>query len=198
MTEERKEFKLITPYGEEITTITGTDAEIKKALVAFGEVLLTGTDLEAKNVHTLTAIGEYLWNRGKASAEDLAAAKKFFEAAEKFGDPQATDYLACTEENPLASDAIWLRAADRGAPVPINNLQEEYEEQAAYWRKKIADAEGKPFEEENVPTDEEILKSDRLMFFNIYKRAFDGDLEAMKICLDFCDKEAAYWKKREP
>lgn len=199
MTEERKEFKLITPYGEEIAKITGTDEEIKKALVAFGEILLSGTNLEAKNVHTLTAIGEYLWEGGKASSENLAAAKKFFEAAENYNDPQATDCLAFMEENPLASEAMWLRAADRGAPAAVNNLIENYEELANYWRKKIADAEGKTFEtEEHIPTDEEILQSDRLTFFNIFKRAFDGDLEAMKIFLEFCDKEAAYWKKREP
>lgn len=197
MSDERKSFKLITPYGEEIASITGTDAEVQKAIIAIGESLLNTKDLTAENVHALTAIGEYLWEQGKATPEDLAAAKKFFEAAEKFGDPQATDYLSCLQKNPLVSGAMWLRAADRGAPSPINNLIEDYSEQAAYWRKKIADAEGKSFEEEDIPTDEEILQSDRLKFFDIYKRAFDGDLDAMKICLEFCEKEQAYWLNRD-
>ena len=78
-----------------------------------------------------------------------------------------------------------MRAADRNAPSPVNNLQEVYAEQAAYWRKKIAG-------ETSVADDEEILKSDSLNFFTVYKRAFEGDLDAMKICLEFCEEEAIY------
>ena len=78
---------------------------------------------------------------------------------------------------------MWLRAADRNSPAPVK-------EQAAYWRKKISG-------ETSAADDEEILKSGRLTFFNVYKRAFEGDLDAMKICLEFCEEELAYWNKRE-
>ena len=47
-----------------------------------------------------------------------------------------------------------------------------------------------------APTDEEILKSVRLEAFNMYKRAFEGDLDAMKICLEFCEEETDYWAQR--
>ena len=115
--------------------------------------------------------------------------KKFFAAAEEFGDPEASDYLSCLQDNPLIAEAMWLRAAERNAPCPVNDLQESYEEQATYWRKKIAGEDA---------DDEEILKSERLSFYTVYKRAFEGDVDAMKTCLDFCEQEAAYWNKREP
>lgn len=47
-----------------------------------------------------------------------------------------------------------------------------------------------------APSIEEILDSDRLRFFNIYKRAFNGDLEAMKICLEFCEEKVNYRNNR--
>lgn len=195
MAEEIKEFNLMTPYGDEVMTVKGTDTEIKKALTVLGEFFLTNENLTSENICALVGIGEYLWNQGKASPEELAAAKKFFEAAEKYADPQGTDYLSCMQENPLISEAMWLRAAERNAPCPIDSLQEEYGQQAIYWRKKIAEVEGKPFEGD-APTDEEILQSQRLNFFNVYKRAFDGDLDAMKTCAEFCEEEENYWRKR--
>lgn len=195
MTAQAKTFTLIDSCGEEIATITGTDAEIKKTIIVLGEFLLRDENLKTENVSTLTAIGEYLWDQGKATPEYLAQAKKFFEAAEKFGDPQASDYLSCLQKNPLVSLAMWLRAAERNAPVPVNNLQEEYQQQAAYWRRKIAEVEGKPVEED-APTDEDILQSDCLKFFEVYRRAFDGELDAMKTCLEFCEEESTYWENR--
>ena len=105
-------------------------------------------------------------------------------------DPQASDRLACLQENPLIAEAMWLRAADRNAPSVANDLYESYEEQAAYWRKKITEAEDKSFEED-VPTDDKILKSNRLTFFNIYKLALSGDPDVMRTCLEFCEKEAS-------
>ena len=108
---------------------------------------------------------------------------------------QASDRLACLQENSLVAEAMLLRAADRNASSAANDLYESYEEQAAYWRKKIAKAEGKSFEEDAF-TDDKILKSNRLIFFNIYKRALNGDLDAMKACLEFCEEEASYWHNR--
>ena len=108
---------------------------------------------------------------------------------------QASDRLACLQENSLVAEAMLLRAADRNASSAANDLYESYEEQAAYWRKKIAKAEGKSFEEDAF-TDDKILKSNRLIFFNIYKRALNGDLDAMKACLEFCEEEASYWNNR--
>ena len=195
MANQTRAFTLINSYGEEIATINGTDAEIKKAIIVLGEFLLRDEDLKAENVSTLTAIGEYLWEQGKAASEDLAQAKKFFEAAEKFGDPQASDCLACLQENPLISAAMWLRAAERNAPSPVNNLQDEYGEQAIYWRKKIAEVEGKSFDED-APTDEEILQAECMKFFAVYRRAFNGELDAMKTCLEFCEEEKKYWDER--
>ena len=94
MAEERKEFILRTPYGDEITTIKGTESEIKKALIVLGEYFLTNETLASENIETFVGIGEYLWNHGEATPDELAAAKKFFEAAEKAFDPQGTDYLS--------------------------------------------------------------------------------------------------------
>ena len=196
MAEERKEFILRTPYGDEITTIKGTESEIKKALIVLGEYFLTNETLASENIETFVGIGEYLWNHGEATPDELAAAKKFFEAAEKAFDPQGTDYLSCMQSNPLISEAMWLRAADRNAPSPINELEEEYERQAVYWRKKISEAEGKPFDEDDAPDDKEILESNRLIFFNMYKRAFAGDIDAMKTCAEFCEEEKNYWRNR--
>ena len=67
--------------------------------------------------------------------------------------------------------------------------------QAELWQKKIDAAEGKPFEGK-VPTKEDILYADRTSFFEIYERAFNGELDAMKICREFCKKEADYWSQR--
>ena len=178
-------------------TVNGTDAEIKKALTVLGEFLLSDDSVRADNVRALVEIAHYFWNRGDASPEDLTMAKKFFAAAEEFGDPEASDYLSCVQDNPLVAEAMWLRAADRNAPSPVYSLQEDYAEQANYWRKKIAEAEGKSYEGD-APTDDEILKSNRLKFFDVYKRAFAGEPDAMKTCLEFCEEEAAYWNKREP
>ena len=184
----------ITLNNDNEITIEDDKETVMKILCALGEVFYNKGNLEQENLNTLVEIGEYLSMRD-ATPENLATAKKFFAAAEKFLDPRATDNLSAVEKNPLLSDAIWLRAADRNAPAAVNNLEEDYIEQANYWRKKIAEKEGKPFEDD-APTDDEILESSRLTFFNIYKRAFEGDLEAMKICLDFCEKEAEYWNSR--
>ena len=187
----------LTMSDDNEITVNGTDAEIKKALSVLGEFILNDDALRAANVNALVEMAHYFWNRGDASPEDLATAKKFFAAAEEFGDPEASDYLSGLQENPLIAEAMWLRAAERNAPSPVYSLQEDYAEQASYWRKKIAEAEGKPFADD-APSDDEILKSDRLKFFAVYKRAFAGDLDAMKTCLEFCAEEAAYWNKREP
>lgn len=162
-----------------------------------GDFLLTDDNLRAANIRALVEIAHYFRNGGKANAEDLAIAKKFYTAAEELGDPEASDLLTDFFKNPLIAEAMWLRAADRNSPAPVNNLQEDYEEQAAYWQKKIAEAQEIPFEGE-APTEEEILKSSHLKFFTVYKRAFEGDLDAMKICLEFCEEEVEYWRKREP
>ena len=178
-------------------TINGTDDEIKKALTVLGEFILNDKEILAGNIRAIVEIAHYFNSDGKmfydkdtkASPEDLATAKKFFAAAEEFGDPEASDCLSSLQDNPLIAEAMWLRAAERNAPCPVNDLQESYEEQATYWRKKIASEDA---------DDEEILKSERLSFYTVYKRAFEGDVDAMKTCLDFCEKELAYWNKREP
>ena len=172
-------------------TINGTDDEIKKALTVLGEFILNDKEILAANIRALVEIAHYFWRGGKASPEDLATAKKFFAAAEEFGDPEASDCLSSLQDNPLIAEAMWLRAADRNAPPQVNDLQTTYEEQATYWRKKIAG-------ETSDADDEEILKSERLSFYTVYKKAFEGDVDAMKTCLDFCEQEAAYWNKREP
>lgn len=189
-------FTLTMSDDNEIT-VNGTDAEIKKALRVLGEFILNDEALRAANINALVEMAHFFRNRGEASPEDLETAKKFFAAAEEFGDPEASDYLSTLQDNPLIAEAMWLRAAERNAPSPVYSLQEDYAEQTVYWRKKIAVAEGKPFAED-APADDEILKSDRLKFFTVYKRAFAGDLDAMKTCLEFCAEEAAYWNKREP
>lgn len=180
-------------------TINGTDDEIKKALKVLGEFLLKDEETRAANIRAIVEIAHYFNSGGKMfydkdtkpSPEDLATAKKFFAAAEEFSDPEASDYLSGLQDNPLVAEAMWLRAAERNAPSPVYDLQESYQEQATYWQKKIAG-------ETSAADDEEILKSERLRFFNEYKKAFADDVDAMKTCLDFCEQEAAYWNKREP
>lgn len=181
-------------------TINGTDDEIKKALTVLGEFLLSDKEILAGNIRALVEIAHYFNSGGKmfyskegnkVSPEDLALAEKFFAAAEEFGDPEASDYLSGLQNNPLIAEAMWVRAAERNAPSPVYDLQESYEKQAAYWRKKIAG-------EISDADDKEIKTSERLKFFSVYDKAFAGDLDAMKTCLEFCEEEAAYWGKREP
>ena len=193
-----KNFTL-TIGDENEFTVNGTDEEIKKALMVLGEFLLKDDTICAANIRALVEIAHYFRNGGKTfynegekvSEEDLATAKKFFAAAEEYGDPEASDYLAELQENPLISESMLLRAAERNAPTSLYDLQETYQEQAEYWRKKIA-------AKTSSADDDEILKSDRLRVFDVYKRAFAGDVDAMKICLEFCEEESAYWSKREP
>lgn len=194
MADEKFKAYITLNNGNEIT-IEDDKENVMKILTCLGEVFYNNGNPDEENINTLVDIGEYLSIKDNTS-ENLATAKKFFEAAEKFLDPRASDLLTDVQENPLIAEAMWLRAADRNAPAPVNNLQEDYTEQAKYWRKKIAEAEGKPFEGD-APTDKEILESSRLIFFDVYKKAFEGDLEAMKLCLEFCEKEAEYWKSRE-
>ena len=170
-------------------TVNGTDDEIKKALTVLGEFILKDEETRAANLRAIVEIAHYFWQGGKGIAEDLTLAKKFFAAAEEFGDPEASDYLSCVQDNPLISEAMWLRAAERNAPSPVYDLQESYQEQATYWRKRIAG--------EDVD-DKEIKTSERLKFFSVYEKAFAGDVDAMKTCLEFCEEEATYWSKREP
>ncbi len=193
MANEKFKAYITLNNGNEIT-IEDDKENVMKILTYLGEVFYNNGNLDEENINTLVDIGEYLSIKDNTS-ENLATAKKFFEAAEKFLDPRASDNLSDVQENPLIAEAMWLRAADRNAPAPVNNLQEDYAAQATYWRKKIAEKEGKPFEG-NTPTDDDILNSLRLTFFSIYKRAFEGDLDAMKLCLDFCEKEAEYWSNR--
>lgn len=182
------EFTLTIGNGSEFT-VNGTDDEIKKALTVLGEFLLSDKGILAANIRAIVEIADYFWQGDKGTAEDLALAKKFFAAAEEFGDPEASDRLSCLQDNPLIAEAMWLRAAERNAPSPVYDLQETYQEQATYWRKKIAG--------ENVD-DDKIKSSERLKFFSEYDKAFAGDPNAMKTCLEFCEEEAAYWSKREP
>ncbi|MBE8951561.1 MAG: hypothetical protein SR1Q7_00245 [Quinella sp. 1Q7] len=183
--------------GSEIV-IDGDDAAtIKNGLITLGEKILSSDGWAASDLQTVVDIAEELWDTGNGSPEHLAAAKKFFEAAEEYGDPRATDFLSELQDNPLVAEAMWLRAADRNAPSPVYSLQEDYADQAAWWRKKIAAVEGNSFDGE-APSDAEIFASRRMKFFDVYKRALSGDVAAMKICLEFCETEAAYWNKREP
>ncbi|MBQ7453747.1 MAG: hypothetical protein IJS69_01640 [Selenomonadaceae bacterium] len=194
MPSEVTTLKLITEDDGSVR-IKGDETELKKTLIVIGESILNEDGMTQKNLNTLVDIGEYLWSIGKPQPEYMSAAKKFFEAAEKYSDPRATDYLSTLQKNPLVSEAMWLRAADRDGGSAIDNLREDYKAQASWWRKKIAEAEGKTFDGE-APTDEEMLSSDRLRFFAVYKRALDGDVDAMKLCLDFCEEEFNYWKNR--
>lgn len=169
-------------------------------LIRFCEVMLKLMENNEKfaenNIDTLVDIAFDLYDGGKGSPEDLAAARKFLEvAAEEYKNPRASDYLSGVEENPIVSLVMAIRAADRGAPSIICNFAEDYECEANWWRKKIAEAEGKNFEGE-VLDDETIFDTNSMKAFIIYKKALEGDIEAMKTCLEFCEKESAYWKKR--
>lgn len=194
MENEKYKAYITLNSGSEIT-IEDDKETVMKVLTCLGEVFYNNGNPDEENINTLVDIGEYL-DIKDATLENLATAKKFFAAAEKFLDPRGSARLADVQENPLIAEAMLLRAADRNAPPPIVTLYEDYDEQAIYWRKKIAEKEGKPFEGD-APTEDDILKYNRLTFFNIYTRAFAGDLEAMKLCLEFCEEEAEYWKSRE-
>ena len=152
-------------------------------------------DANEETIRILVELGVKFMNGDDGFSENLELAKKFFMIGEAHFDQEATACLSEIQTNPLIADAMWLRAAAIDTTGPMDNLYENYKEQAAYWRKKIADAEGKPFTED-APTDDEILKSARMESFNMYKRAFEGDLDAMKTCLEFCEEETDYWARR--
>ena len=157
--------------------------------------LETFKDADEETINLLVELGIKFMDGDDGFPENLELAKKFFEVGAAHFDQEATVRLSDIQTNPLIADAIWLRAAAIDANCPMDNLYENYKEQAAYWRKKIAEAEGKPFEGD-APTDEDILKSSRLQFFNVYKRALEGDVDAMKTCLEFCEEESAHWGRR--
>ena len=175
--------------------INGNDDDVKKVALALGESFWNDGNPKEEDVQKIIDIGVTLFGCDNLSAEEKEATKKFLAVGEANHDPQATDYLSCLQENSLIADAMWLRAADRGSSSAIDNLHENYKEQAAYWRKKITEAEGKSFEEEAI-TDKELFESPRMTFFNVYKRALDGDLDAIRTCLEFCEEEASYWNNR--
>ena len=152
-------------------------------------------DADEETIRMLVEIGINLADGYNGFPKNPELAKKFFMVGEAHLDQEATVCLSDIQTNPLIKDAMWLRAAAIDANCPMDNLHEDYKEQAAYWRKKIAEAEGKPFVGD-APTDDEIFKSARMTFFNMYKRAFEGDLNAMKDCLEFCEEETDYWAQR--
>ena len=152
-------------------------------------------DANEETIRILVELGVKFMNGDDGFSENLELAKKFFMIGEAHFDQEATACLSEIQTNPLIADAMRLRAAALDTTGPMDNLYVNYKEQAAYWRKKIADAEGKPFTED-APTDDEILKSARMESFNMYKRAFEGDLDAMKTCLEFCEEETDYWARR--
>lgn len=187
-------------------SIQGNKEDVKKACMIIAELILKEDEITEAQLETIVDIEQNLYDRGESSPEDLATAKKLLEAIEEYKDKTREEYpfpyqyamyeLAMREENPLIAEAKMLRAATAvGASPAIDNLLDGYTEQAAYWRKRKAEIEGKPFDSD-APTIEEILDSERLRFFNIYKRAFNGDLEAIKICLEFCEEEKKYWESR--
>lgn len=197
---DTKNFKaILTRNNGEDIILEGDESKVKAALMALGELFLSNDAILSEQIDMVVDIGEYLLDPTNKNVppEHLAMATKIFTVAEEYGDPRATDLLSCVQKNPLVAEAMWLRAADRNAPCPVDNLKEDYTEQAAYWRKKIADAEGKTFDGE-APSDSEIFLSERMKFIDIYRRALSGDVDAMKLCLDFCEEEAAYWDKRNP
>lgn len=195
MAEEKTPLTIIQEDDGRIS-IQGNEEDVKKVSILIAELFLKEDEITEPQLETIVDIAENLYNCGKGSPEDLKTAKKFLETIEKYLYPRAMYELAMQEENPLIAEARMLRAATVGGDSPaIDNLLEEYTEQVAYWQKRKAETEGKPFDSE-APTSEEILDSDRLRFFNIYKRAFNGDPEAMKICLEFCEEEVKYWKSR--
>ena len=199
MADEKKFTARLTRNDGEDIILEGDESKVKAALMALGELFLSNDTMMSEQIDMVVDIGEELFNMSieNVPPEHLAMATRIFAAAEEYGDPRASDLLSTVQKNPLVTEAMWLRAADRNAPCPVVNLQDDYKEQAAYWRKKIAEAEGKPFDGE-APTDKEIFYSDRMKFIDIYRRALSGDVEAMKLCLDFCEEEAAYWGKRNP
>ena len=171
----------------------------KEEMIRLGELTLKFWKVEEKfaenNVDTLIDVAAELWDAGNGSPEHLAAAKKFLEVVEAYKDPFASDMLTSLQENPIVSFVMAIRTADRGASGYMCNFAEDYEYEAQWWRKKIAEAEGKNFEGE-VFDDEMIFNTNSMKAFNIYKKALEGDIEAMKTCLEFCEKESAYWNKR--
>mgnify|MGYP007101857820 CR=1 FL=1 len=191
MTEEKSKLTIIQEDDGRIS-IQGNEDDVKKVSILIAELFLKEDEITEPQLETIVDIAEKLYNNKKGSPEDLNTAKKFLEAIEKYFYPRAMYELAMQEENPLIAEARMLRAATVGAPPAIDNLQEEYAAQAAYWQKRKDEAEGKT-SDNTAPTIEEILDSDRLRFFNIYKRAFNGDPEAIKICLEFCEEEVNYW-----
>lgn len=199
MADEKKFMARLTRNDGEDIILEGDESKVKAALMALGELFLSNDAIMSEQLDMVVDIGEELFGMSKeVPPEHLAMATRIFAAAEEYGDPRASDFLSCVQKNPLVTEAMWLRAADRNAPCPVENLKEDYKEQAAYWRKKIADAESKPFDGD-APSDEAIFRySERMKFIDIYRRALSGDLDAMKLCLDFCEEEAAYWDKRNP
>ena len=205
MTEEKTKLT-ITQEDDARISIKGNEEDVKKASMAIARLILAEDEITEAQLETIVDIDVNLYNCGKGSPEDLKAAKELLEAIEKYKDKTREEYpypyqyamyeLALREENPLIAEAKMLRAATAVEAGPaITNLYDEYGIQAAYWRKRKAEIEGKPFDSD-APTIEEILDSERLRFFNIYKRAFNGDLEAIKICLEFCEEEVNYWNSR--
>ncbi|MBQ6298295.1 MAG: hypothetical protein IJK81_11540 [Selenomonadaceae bacterium] len=200
---ESKTNLTITQEDDGSISIQGDDEAVKKASMAIARLILSEDELTEPQLETIVRIAENFYNCEKGSPEDKAA-KEFLEAIEKYKDKTREGYtypyqyamyeLALREENPLIAEAKMLRAAtavEAGPAIAI--LIDEYEAQAAYWRKRNAEVKGKTFDSE-APTTEEILDSDRLRFFNIYKRAFNGDPKAIEICLEFCEEEEKYWK----
>ena len=185
-------------------SIQGNKEDVKKAYMFIAELILKEDEINEAQLETIVDISDIFYKYG--SPEDLETAKKLLEAIEEYKDNTREGYpfpyqyamheLAMREENPLIAEAKLLRAATAVEAGPaIINLYDEYEIQAAYWRKRKAEIEGKPFDSD-APTIEEILDSERLRFFNIYKRAFNGDPKAIKICLEFCEEEKKYWESR--
>ena len=159
------------------------------------KLISTSESFVENNVDTLINVASELWDAGNGSPEHLAAAEKFLEVVEGYQDPYASDMLTSLQENPIVSFVMAIRTADRGASGYMCNFAEDYEYEAQWWRKKIAEAEGKNFEGE-VVGDESVLEQNSMKAFKIYKKALEGDIEAMKTCLEFCEKESAYWNKR--
>ena len=196
----------ITREDDGRISIQGDEATVKKAIVIIGEFFLKEHEMTEERLDTLVDIAEELLHyerrdlRNLPESEYVEAAKKFLEAAERYSHPRATNCLATLQKNRLISDAMDFRAAARGDGPCIDLIQESYEMQAELWQKKIAakkaEVEGKPFEDK-IPSKEEILNADRTSFFEIYERAFAGDLEAMETWYEFCKKEAAYWSSRQ-
>ena len=150
---------------------------------------------DEKTIEALVELGISFMNGTDGLDKNTEIAKLLFSVGESHYDPQATDFLAVLQDNHLIEEIMSLRAADRNAPSHVQTLQEEYSEQATWWRKKIAEAENKTFDGE-APTDEQIFKSNFMRFIEVYKNALNGDLDAMKTCLDFCQEEAKYWDRR--